>query len=105
MADLIESDPTVILVEDAVSALGVSVRTLQRLAIKYVGLSPSAMIRRRRLQEAAQLIREQPDADLATAATELGYAHHGHLTREFRSVLGSTPSRYRGGVGRDHPDA
>lgn len=95
MADLVDADPTVVRVEDAARALGVSVRTLQRLATKYVGLSPSAMIRRRRLQEAAQRIRDEPGTDLAAVAAELGYADHAHLTRDFRAVLGFTPSSYR----------
>lgn len=99
MADLVDADPTVVRVEDAATALGVSVRTLQRLASRYVGLSPSAMIRRRRLQETAQRIRNEPGTDLASVAAELGYADHAHLTREFRTVLGFTPSRYRGEAG------
>jgi len=53
------------------------------------------MIRRRRLQEAAQRIRETPTSDLATIAAELGYADHAHLSNDFRSVLGVTPRAYR----------
>lgn len=96
MADIVDADPTVVRVEDAASRLGVSVRSLQRLAMKYVGLPPSAMIRRRRLQEAAQRIRDDPAAELAAVAAEFGYVDQGHLTREFRTVLGFTPGRYRG---------
>lgn len=100
MADLIDADPEVRRIDDAASRLGVSVRTLQRLAMKYVGLPPATMIRRRRLQDAAQLIREQPATDLAAVAAELGYADQAHLTNDFRTVLGFTPSQYRGEV---HP--
>ena len=79
--------------------LGVSVRTLQRMAHRYVGLSPAAMIRRRRLQEAAERIRSDPGADLATVAAELGYADQAHLANDFRAVLGFTPSAYRADAG------
>ncbi len=58
-------------------------------------LSPAAMIRRRRLQEAAQRAREEPGADLARSAAELGYADHAHLTRDFQTVLGIAPRAYR----------
>lgn len=75
--------------------LAVSERTLQRLARTYIGLSPAALIRRRRLQEAAQRIRQEPDADLAGIAAELGYADQAHLTNEFARVLGFTPASYR----------
>lgn len=81
--------------EEAATRLAVSVRTLQRLAHRYVGLSPAAMIRRRRLQDAAERLRADPRADLAALAAELGYADHAHLTRDFRSVLGIAPRTYR----------
>lgn len=84
---------------EAATRLAVSTRTLQRMAHRHVGLSPAAMIRRRRLQEAAERLRTEPEVDLATLAAELGYADHAHLTREFRAVLGLTPSGYRSGAG------
>lgn len=81
--------------EEAATRLAVSLRTLQRMTHRHIGLSPAAMIRRRRLQEAAQLVREEPAADLATIAAELGYADHAHLTRDFQAVLGIAPRTYR----------
>ncbi|MFV2103043.1 helix-turn-helix domain-containing protein [Micromonospora sp. LOL_024] len=98
MADLIDSDPDVRTLPDAASRLHISPRTLQRLAIRYVGLTPVEMIRRRRLQEAAQRVRLEPTALLSQIATELGYTDHAHLTREFRERLGFTPTTYRRGV-------
>lgn len=95
MSTLLMTDSTIIRAEEAAARLSMSVRTLQRLAHRYVGLPPMAMIRRRRLQEAAQRVREHPDADLATIAVELGYADHAHLTNDFRTVLDITPSAYR----------
>lgn len=84
---------------EAATRLAVSVRTLQRMAHRYVGVSPAAMIRRRRLQDAAQIVREDPRADLAAIAAELGYADHAHLTRDFQAVLGLAPRTYRAGLG------
>lgn len=96
MVEVIETDPDVRSVADAAERLGVSARTLQRLAGQYVGLSPAEMIRRRRLQEAAQRVRTDPAASLAEIAAELGYADQAHLTHEFRHRLGFTPATYRG---------
>ena len=96
MAELLDGDPTVLQVSDAALRLGVSVRTLQRLTRRYVGLSPGAMIRRRRLQEAAERLRTDPATTIAAVAADLGYSDHAHLVGEFRSVLGFTPSSYRG---------
>ena len=95
MADLLDGDPTVVGVGSAASQLGVSVRTLQRLARRYVGLSPGAMIRRRRLQEAAERLRIDPATTIAEVAADLGYSDHAHLVGDFRTVLGFTPSSYR----------
>lgn len=100
MAELIDGDPSVLQVGDAAARLGVSVRTLQRLARRYVGLSPLPMIRRRRLQEAAERLRNDPTTDIAAVAAELGYSDHAHLAGDFRTVLGFTPSSYRGGGSR-----
>ncbi len=97
MADLLMTDETVVRAEDAAARLSVSLRTLQRLAHRHVGLPPAAMIRRRRLQEAAQRVREHPEVDLSGIAAELGYADHAHLTNDFRTVLGITPRAYRAG--------
>lgn len=91
----VEGDSTLLTVPELAARLHVSVRTVQRLAGKYVGLPPAALIRRRRLQEAAERLRLDPGVDLAAVAHELGYADHAHLSADFRTVLGFTPSTYR----------
>jgi AraC-like DNA-binding protein len=95
MAEAIDTDPTIRTVEDAAVRLRLSARSLQRLASRYVGLPPSAMIRRRRLQEAAERLRTDPDTTLAAVAADLGYSDHAHLANEFRAVLGLTLGTYR----------
>ena len=95
MEDLIATDPSLTRVDQAAEHLGVSVRTLQRLARRHVGLPPLAMIRRYRLQEAAERLRTEPGAVISDIAAELGYADHAHLAAAFREVLGFTPSGYR----------
>ena len=89
------TDSDILRVDDAAERLRVSARTLQRLAHRTVGLSPAAVIRRRRLQEAAQRVREEPGVALAEIAAELGYADQAHLANDFRSVLGFTATEYR----------
>jgi AraC-like DNA-binding protein len=98
MSAILMGDAAVTRAEDAAARLSISVRTLQRLAHRYVGLPPAAMIRRRRLQEAAQHIREHPDTDFTEIAAAFGYADHAHLTHDFRTVLSITPRAYRAGA-------
>ncbi len=95
---LIDRDPQIRKVEDVARAMSLSVRTVQRLTRRYVGLPPLAMIRRRRLQDAAALVREDPGRSLAGLAADLGYADQAHLIREFREVVGFTPGTYRRSV-------
>ncbi|ALE06582.1 AraC family transcriptional regulator [Arthrobacter sp. ERGS1:01] len=101
MVEVIGGSAEVLRIEDVADVLATSPRTLQRLARKYVGLSPSALIRRRRLQEAADRSRTEPLAELADIAADLGYADHAHLCKDFQRYLGFTPSSYRRSVGGD----
>lgn len=95
LVDVLMGDDAANSPEEAAARLAVSVRTLQRLVHRHVGVSPAAMIRRRRLQEAAEALRADPRTDLSALAAELGYADHAHLTRDFRAVLGIAPRTYR----------
>ncbi|WP_446721182.1 helix-turn-helix domain-containing protein [Luteococcus sp. H138] len=53
------------------------------------------MIRRRRLQEAAEWIRDHPDEALAEVAFRFGFVDQAHLSREARTLLGLTLKGYR----------
>lgn len=103
MEDLIASDPDVTRVEHIGAHLGLSVRAVQRIARRYVGIGPLAMIRRYRLQEAAERIRSDSTVTIAEIAAALGYADHAHLTSDFRRVLGVTPTSYRMNHAAPHP--
>ncbi|MFF0988822.1 AraC family transcriptional regulator [Kocuria nitroreducens] len=94
MVDLLEAGTDVRSPADLARQLHVSERSLQRLAARFVGMPPQLLLRRRRLQEAAERMRADPAADLGALAAELGFADQSHLTREFRSVLGATPRGY-----------
>ena len=100
-----EHDRSVCRVAQLAAAAGCSVRTLQRLFDVHVGISPSFLIRRWRIIEAAEAARAAIDVGeewrgWAAVAAELGYADQAHLTRDFRSHLGTSPSAYLARVGR-----
>ena len=79
---------------DVADAFGMTERSLQRLVLDRVGLSPKWLIQRRRLHDAdAEL--KHGGRTLAELAAELGYADQAHFTNDFRAVVGFTPGHYQ----------
>lgn len=93
--DYVAATSSAVSVDQAAATLGLGVRSLQRLSLRYIGLPPLAVIRRYRLQEAAQRVREHPSTSIAQIAAELRYADQAHLASDFRKILGFSPSSYR----------
>jgi AraC-like DNA-binding protein len=69
-------------------------REVRRLFLQYAGVSPTWVIRRYRLLEAAESVREGGQVSWAEVAAGLGYADQAHLTRDFRAAIGQTPAAY-----------
>ena len=87
-------DRSLVRVEQVAALAATSTRSLQRLFASYVGVSPKAVLSRYRLQDAASSIDAGEVTDLAALAAELGWFDQAHFSREFRAVVGTTPSAY-----------
>jgi AraC-like DNA-binding protein len=87
-------DRGLVRVDQLADLAGTSVRSLQRLFATYVGVSPKAVLARYRLQDAAAAIDDGDVEDLAGLAASLGWFDQAHFSRDFRSVVGLTPSVY-----------
>jgi AraC-like DNA-binding protein len=72
----------------------VSTRTLQRLFRRHVGVGPKWVLRRYRLQEAAEQLAAGERKDWTRLALDLGYFDHAHFIRDFRAVVGRSPAEY-----------
>jgi AraC-like DNA-binding protein len=94
VARLAESDRTVRRLTDLCERSGLGQRTLQRMFLQYAGVSPTWVIRRYRLLEAAEMVREGRPVSWAEIAAALGYADQAHLIRDFRAAIGQTPAAY-----------
>jgi signal transduction histidine kinase/CheY-like chemotaxis protein len=57
--------------------------------------TPIQLIRYRRLQAGAQLLRNQPDTTIGEVAYAVGFNSQSYFTRSFRDAFGQTPSAYR----------
>jgi AraC-like DNA-binding protein len=73
---------------------GMSLRSLQRLFERYLGLGPKWVICRARVQEVAERVALGQAVDWASLAVELGYHDQAHLIRDFKAQMGFTPAAY-----------
>jgi AraC-like DNA-binding protein len=89
----VEGDRAVTRVAQVCEAFDLSERALQRLVARRCGLTPRWLIKRRRLQEAAERLRDR-STTLAEVAADLGYADQSHFTRDFARVTGMTPGAF-----------
>ena len=81
-------------VEPLAREFGLGVRSLQRLFREFVGVSPKWMVRRFRLQEAAETLAAADRVDWSELALDLGYADQAHFNRDFKRLIGTTPGAY-----------
>jgi AraC-like DNA-binding protein len=88
-------DRSLVRVEQVAALGGLSARSLQRLFATYVGVPPKAVLSRYRLQDAAAAIDAGLVDDLADLAASLGWFDQAHFSRDFRAVVGVTPSAYQ----------
>ncbi|MFG3341140.1 helix-turn-helix domain-containing protein [Glycomyces sp. NPDC048151] len=87
-------DRSITRVDQLASRFAMSPKTLQRLFQEYLGLGPKTLIQRYRLHDAADRLAEDPQADLARLAAELGWSDHAHFTHDFKNLIGYPPSEY-----------
>ena len=94
LVERIAKDADITSVERLAAVSGLGQRALQRLFREFVGASPKWVIRRNRLQEVALRIERGQAPTLAALAAELGYTDQAHLARDFKSVVGKSPSEF-----------
>jgi AraC-like DNA-binding protein len=90
----IAGDRSITRVEAVVEHAGIPPRTLQRLFGRYVGAGPKWVIQRYRLQEAAERLAREGTGRLSWLALELGYTDQAHFIKDFRAIIGATPTEY-----------
>lgn len=76
------------------SACHLSVRQLERIFLKEVGLTPKTFYRLCRFEKMIRSKIEQPSVKWSALACEFGYADQMHLIKEFKQFLGITPSHF-----------
>ena len=74
-------------------AVGLSPRQLRRRLRRLVGESPSAFLRRMRLERAAQLLAARTGT-VAEVAYRVGFKNADHFSTAFRKHFGHTPTEH-----------
>jgi AraC-like DNA-binding protein len=85
-------------VDDVVSQLNLNKRRVQRLFREYVGVSPKWVIKRYRLHEVAERLADREAVDWPTMVVELGYSDQAHFIKDFKTIVGRTPTEYAKGL-------
>ncbi len=86
-------------VAEFASAVGMSVRTLERVCGRYFGFPPKLLMRRQRFMRSLSTYMLQHGANW-TEAMDAHYHDQAHFTREFREFMTMNPSEY---AALDHP--
>lgn len=89
----IEEHPEIYATRQAAVYGGLSVRSLQRLFQRYIGVTPKWVIERYRLIEAVESINNDVSIDLTELAHRLGYFDQAHFSKAFSALVGVPPSR------------
>jgi AraC-like DNA-binding protein len=90
----IEQDRSLTSVDDLIAHTGLDKRGLQRLFQVYVGASPKWVIQRYRLHQAIAQVQAGKTCTWSDLALALGYFDQAHFGRDFRALIGMTPSEY-----------
>jgi AraC-like DNA-binding protein len=90
----IQSDKSIVKVDDIVSRFPIHKRQFQILFRQYVGVSPKWIIQRYRLHEAVEKMAEDDITDWSKFALELGYYDQSHFIKDFKAIVGKSPETY-----------
>lgn len=80
---------------DLAEATALSASQLRRRMKEMYERTPVQLIRRRRLEAGARLLREREDATIGEVAYAIGFNSQSYFSRSFREEFGTSPSRYR----------
>ncbi|MFC7546078.1 DUF6597 domain-containing transcriptional factor [Plantactinospora sp. GCM10030261] len=96
LVDRVRADRSIRRVDEFARAVGMSTRSLQRLFIDHVGVTPKWVILRYRIHEVIE--RAAGDVDWNAVVAELGYSDQAHLVRDVTATIGVSPTAYAASI-------
>jgi len=91
-AEIIRKSNGFLRIEDLCNNVFIGLRQLQRQFKQVIGISPKMYMRISRLNTVNQLINDQKIMNLTEIAFQCGYADQSHFIRDFKSIIGASPS-------------
>jgi AraC-like DNA-binding protein len=88
-----ETHRSILAVSDLAEAVSLSVRSIQDICRRTLGVSPKWLIRCFRLQNALARLDTGADMNLSSLAQDLGYFDQAHFTKDFKMITGVSPGR------------
>ncbi len=89
------AEPAAFSVAGAAALLGLGERALEKLFKTELGIGPKEVMRRFRLQAAAERLARADAPSCGELALELGYADQAHFIKDFKAVVGRSPMAYK----------
>jgi AraC-like DNA-binding protein len=83
--------------EAAISAIGINRTKLNTILKEEIGLTFSGYLNKLRLTEAARLLSEKPEANVAEIAFSVGYNNVTYFNKLFKNEYGCSPKTYKSG--------
>ena len=81
-------------IDDICKSIGISRAQFYRKAKAQTGLSPAEMIKKLRLEAAAQMLRDT-ELNIVEIQTKVGFSNSGYFASCFRQTYGVSPKEYR----------
>lgn len=81
--------------QDYADKLNISFSSLCRASMKYSGLTPSEIIKKRIITEAKRILKNKRDQSIKEISTRLGFSNDSNFSKLFRKEVGVTPLKFR----------
>ena len=94
VADML-ADRSLVAVADVAARHGLTVRTVQRMFLHYVGVGPKWVLARYRMHDAVADLDAGYAGTLGDLAHRHGWFDQAHFSRDFAALVGVTPGDYR----------
>jgi AraC-like DNA-binding protein len=83
-------------VQKLLRLVGMSRTDFHRKLYRAAGMSATEYLRKRRLEKAAELLRQEPKWSIYQVALEVGFENQSYFTVRVTEVLGCCPYAWRG---------